>query len=208
MLALLAAPALGLARLALHATDRLRAAVALPPPGAGRIDGAFYMTTGPAAGPRLDPPDYPEARGALTARIDEEVKDLGGDGWTRTGVVRTLRIDRLEIGGVPVALSDLSRVLIEPERHSRLRGGGRRLAIAAVMPGEQPLVAFGVFRDGALADGPSDRLVVTTLARAPEVLDMLEKAGRIKALALALAAAILLLLAGLSGRAALQRGAI
>ena len=172
--------------------------------GAPMDEETLYRVSGAVSGDVLRPSDYPEVHDALEVRATRQSKS--SDGWTDDATFgeTALKAKNIVVGGVPVELSDSTRIMAPVHEILRAEGDTERLRIQWVAAAESDFVAFGIWRGGRLRSGRFEKVFIVSGPMAPDGLDAMAKAGRSKGFILLAVAAVLSMLSALSVRAAFR----
>lgn len=175
-------------------------------PAEGRVNGEFYKVTGAVTGQLLGHKDFPEIKDAMAYRVSTERRPTPGSEWAedQNAPVETGKVDRLEIGGVPVALTAYARLVSPATVVHREEGGTARKKIQFQAGPGTTLTAYGIYQAGTITEGSYERLLLVAPEKEAELLTRIAATGTKKGYVLCVvSAAILALMLG-TIRAALR----
>ncbi len=197
-----------LTRISLIEGDTYRNAPLINPTDGTQVTpeyGIFYQARGSITGPLLNPPEHPEVKDALQTIITREVFNAESQQWKMVGKKSDWkRANDFSVGGQPIKLAVASRIMAESKTETFQRSETERFKIEQQSAQPVEYVVFGMFVTGFLQDGHHERLVIAPLSEIETVLAYIADSGRKRAVVMAILSGIILILIGLTIRAALS----
>lgn len=172
---------------------------------AERAYGGFYQVRGPVSGNLLNPEGFPEIKNALQTTVTREVLDPATGEWKPADKKPAwTQATHIMVGNQPVKISVASRLIIDQTSLTAQRSESERYRIEQQAVTDQDYIVFGMYVDGHLQDGHHERLIIAPYAQLDEVLALIDRAGKKKAVILALLSLVIAALIGVTLRAALK----
>lgn len=167
--------------------------------------GGFYQVRGPVSGGLLNPEAFPEIRNALQTTVTRETRDPATGSWKPADKKpEWTQATEIMVGSQPVKISVASRLILDQTSQTVQRGDSERFRIEQQAVGPGDYVVFGMYADGKLQDGHHERLIIAPSAQLEDVLALIDRAGKKKALILAILSAVIATLIGVTLRAAVK----
>lgn len=165
--------------------------------------GIFYQARGKISGPLLNPPEHPEVKDGLQTIITRETLNSETQKWTMVGKKPDwIRASDFSIGDQPIKVAVASRIMVDTKKETVQRSSSERFIIEQQAAHPVDYVVFGMFVTGFLQDGHHERLVIAPLSEIENVLAYIADSGRKKAVVMAILSGIIIVLIGLTIRAA------
>ena len=165
--------------------------------------GVFYQARGKISGPLLNPPEHPEVKDGLQTIITRETLNSETQKWTMVGKKADwLRANDFSVGDQPIKVAVASRIMVDTKKETVQRTDSERFIIEQQAALPVDYVVFGMFVTGFLQDGHHERLVIAPLSEIETVLAYIADSGRKKAVVMAILSGIIIVLIGLTVRAA------
>lgn len=166
-------------------------------------EGTFCQVQGAVTGGLLNPAAFPEITSALQTQITREVFDTEAQQWKPADKKPDWsQATQIEVGGLPVKISVASRIMIDPVSLTLHRAEGERFVVRTHNVLHEDYVVYGMYVGGALQDGHHERLIIAPLKESAQVLALIERAGKKKAMILAILSGVFAILIGLTLKAA------
>lgn len=173
--------------LAVHEGDKYRNAPNIAQSAGTKEYGVFYQARGPITGVLLNPASFPEVKNGLQTKITREVLDQDTKDWKQADKkAEWSRVSDINVGGQPVKLSSASRLMIESTTQTLQRSETERFIVEQQQALSADYVVFGMYVNGNLQDGHHERLIVTPLSDLESTLDLINRAGKKKAVILSI----------------------
>jgi hypothetical protein len=195
-----------LTRISFIEGDIYRNAPILNPEGGQKIApeyGVFYQARGKITGPLLNPTEHPEVKDGLQTIITRETLNSETQKWKMVGKKPDwIRANDFSIGDQPIKVAVASRIMVETKKETVQRTETERFIIEQQAAQPVDYVVFGMFVSGFLQDGHHERLVIAPLSEIENVLAYIADSGRKKAVVMAILSGIIIVLIGLTIKAA------
>ncbi len=167
--------------------------------------GVFYQARGTITGPLLNPPEHPEVKDGLQTIITRELFNAESQKWKMVDKKPAwIRANDFSVGGQPIKVAVASRIMAETKTETVQRSETERFIIEQQAAQPVEYVVFGMFVTGFLQDGHHERLVIAPLSDIETVLAYIADSGRKRAVIMAILSGIILILIGLTIKAALS----
>jgi len=197
-----------LTKISLSEGETYRNAPLINPQDGGPVTpeyGVFYQARGKISGPLLNPPEHPEVKDGLQTIITRETFNPETQKWRMVGKKpEWLRANDFSIGDQPIKVAVASRIMVETKSETAQRSDSERFIIEQQTAQPIDYVVFGMFVAGFLQDGHHERLVIAPLSDIESVLAYITDSGKKKAVVMAILSGIIIVLIGLTIKAALS----
>jgi hypothetical protein len=172
---------------------------------AEREYGGFYQVRGLVSGGLLNPEAFPEIKNALQTTVTRETRDPATGTWKPADKKpEWTQATDIVVGTQPVKISVASRLIIDQTSQTAERSDNERFRIEQQSVGPGDYVVFGMYADGKLQDGHHERLIIAPSYQLDDVLALVDRAGKKKAMILAILSAVIATLIGVTLRAAVK----